>query len=252
MNSYNVFMTMSDLSGLWRESGSQSIVESVYNATNLPPDKVVAEMVAFDALCFAGKGSTTSIEYTPPLMTAIGINNDITRRNNTFRIQRTPDGKLVSVMQTFVKANDGEERELHLMSMAIDPHYRGRGIARGLLTKIAAEAKINSIDKLTLRVDPLNTAALKLYLSEGFIIVGARTKNLGARNSTVVTLSGTKRLSSQPGYENPSQELRLVVDAFTVIDAVTARGFVGTDLVEGELVMKKLDEASKILYPHWN
>jgi ribosomal-protein-alanine N-acetyltransferase len=68
-----------------------------------------------------------------------------------------------------------------LLSGAIDIHnvaihedFRRRGFARLLLGKVMAQARAQSISRVTLEVRKSNLAAQKLYQSMGFLTTGVR------------------------------------------------------------------------------
>jgi len=67
-------------------------------------------------------------------------------------------------------ADDGA----HLLDVAVEPLARGEGVARDLLWHLAAEAEVRGSERMTLEVAPSNTAALGLYRSAAFDVVGRR------------------------------------------------------------------------------
>lgn len=58
-----------------------------------------------------------------------------------------------------------------ILSMAILPEFRGKGIGSKLLNKICSQASINGYKAISLSVDPANKA-LTLYERVGFVKVG--------------------------------------------------------------------------------
>lgn len=66
------------------------------------------------------------------------------------------------------------EDEAHLMNIAVDPQHRGTDISRALLWELASDAVAVGAARMTLEVAPSNTAALGLYESCGFDVVGRR------------------------------------------------------------------------------
>lgn len=58
------------------------------------------------------------------------------------------------------------------MSMALLTDYRGKGIGTSLLEALTNETRKLGIKKISLSVDPNNTAAVKLYQRYGFKEVG--------------------------------------------------------------------------------
>ncbi len=66
------------------------------------------------------------------------------------------------------------DRAWHLMNIAVDPHQRRRGIARGLIDGLLARAGEDA--EYTLEVRVSNDAAIALYKSYGFRDVGTRRR----------------------------------------------------------------------------
>lgn len=63
---------------------------------------------------------------------------------------------------------------MRLYSIAVSPNFRGRGLARHLLTEAAKLAKADGFRYIHLEVSEINEAAVKLYLCEGFEVFGER------------------------------------------------------------------------------
>lgn len=59
-------------------------------------------------------------------------------------------------------------------NIAVHPDYRRKGIGRKLLKHLIGFAQNNNIASISLEVRQSNTAAIKLYESEGFECVGRR------------------------------------------------------------------------------
>ena len=221
----------------------------IFNPINPPSDDLIQQMVDFNNLCFAGTGQTTSEKYAPPSLTPEDIEDGI-KRNNSFLVIKDENDNLAAVVQTFLKGKGGQEKEVHLISMAIDPQYRGQGLANILLQRVYEEARDNGLDKVTLRVDPLNAPAINKYLHEGFVILGGRKKEVG-ENPNVVTLAATKRLSQTPTYsENSAQSINL--EDYQQIDNLAKNGYAGVAIENGNLVMKKLSEESAEKFTPWS
>lgn len=58
------------------------------------------------------------------------------------------------------------------IGLAVDEGWRGRGVGRSLLTALAARARQEGRGGLSLSVDSRNAAAIGLYRSMGFQVVG--------------------------------------------------------------------------------
>lgn len=59
-----------------------------------------------------------------------------------------------------------------IYSLAVDPAQCGRGLALGLLAHLSLLARRQGLTRLRLEVRPDNTAALQLYLAQGFRPIG--------------------------------------------------------------------------------
>lgn len=66
--------------------------------------------------------------------------------------------------------------EVHLMSIAVAPEWRGKGLARQLLGENLAFCQLLDLRWMTLEVKWDNPPALALYKSYGFTTVGKRKK----------------------------------------------------------------------------
>ena len=66
-----------------------------------------------------------------------------------------------------------------IQTIAVDPDYRGRGIARDLLTRLLATADGSGCSEVLLEVSADNAAAIALYASEGFEVIARRTSYYG-------------------------------------------------------------------------
>lgn len=64
--------------------------------------------------------------------------------------------------------------ECHIMNLSVDPSAQGRGVGRSMLRWMVEIACERRVDTMLLEARPSNTAALKLYQSEGFNEVGTR------------------------------------------------------------------------------
>lgn len=59
--------------------------------------------------------------------------------------------------------------ELHLANLAVDPLWRRKSVAKGLLDHILQQAEQGACDSVILEVRPSNAAAKKFYEQAGFI-----------------------------------------------------------------------------------
>ena len=63
-----------------------------------------------------------------------------------------------------------------IMSIATSPDFRGKGVAKQLLSHMVSQLKALHLKWMTLDVRPSNASALALYTSQGFQQVGRRPK----------------------------------------------------------------------------
>ncbi|HHW45768.1 MAG TPA: ribosomal protein S18-alanine N-acetyltransferase [Clostridiales bacterium] len=79
------------------------------------------------------------------------------------------DGKLIAYCGMQVIDSEG-----FITNIAVHPDYRRQGIGRKVLKHLISFAQNNNIKSISLEVRQSNTAAIKLYESEGFECVGTR------------------------------------------------------------------------------
>ncbi len=64
--------------------------------------------------------------------------------------------------------------EIQLLNLAVHPDFRRKGVGRFLLGTLLDQARAGKKTRVYLEVRPSNAAALALYLSQGFRVIGAR------------------------------------------------------------------------------
>ncbi|MFN3481996.1 GNAT family N-acetyltransferase [Rhabdaerophilum calidifontis] len=64
--------------------------------------------------------------------------------------------------------------EAELLTIALDPEIRGRGLARDLLARHLARVRRAGVERLFLEVAADNAPALRLYRGAGFVEIGRR------------------------------------------------------------------------------
>lgn len=64
--------------------------------------------------------------------------------------------------------------EVHILTVAVEPYYRGRGIGRALMDALFEEAKLNGGNKFTLEVRSSNEIAINFYKKFNFMPKGIR------------------------------------------------------------------------------
>jgi ribosomal-protein-alanine N-acetyltransferase len=66
--------------------------------------------------------------------------------------------------------------EMHITTMAVDPHFQRRGISRQLIDHCFEMAHSLGCTEATLEVRASNVAAQRLYASYGFVLAGRRRR----------------------------------------------------------------------------
>lgn len=64
--------------------------------------------------------------------------------------------------------------EAELLSIAVDPKWRGKRLGRALLEAVFADLMMSPVRRMFLEVDEQNVAAIRLYRRLGFADVGTR------------------------------------------------------------------------------
>ena len=100
--------------------------------------------------------------------------------------------------------------EAHVLTIAVQPRWRGRGIGAWLLLRICAEARSAGVQAVTLEVRPSNRPARHLYQTLGFHQVGHRRRYYPDReDALVLALTGIQA----PRVWTPLQERLQDLDA---------------------------------------
>lgn len=81
------------------------------------------------------------------------------------------DGAVAGYVGLQIAADEG-----YITNVAVDPHYRRRGVATALIRHLAAEALARGWHALFLEVRASSTAAVALYEREGFTFDGCRPR----------------------------------------------------------------------------
>ncbi|KKB78714.1 hypothetical protein VW35_09370 [Devosia soli] len=64
--------------------------------------------------------------------------------------------------------------ESELLTIAVDPKWRGKGVGRALLDAVFADLMLSPAKKMFLEVDEQNSPAVRLYKKLGFATISAR------------------------------------------------------------------------------
>lgn len=78
--------------------------------------------------------------------------------------------------------------EAHILTIAVQPEFRGQGIGRWLLLHLIDEARQAGCAGIALEVRPSNQAALKLYEKLGFALIGRRKRYYPDKEDALVLL----------------------------------------------------------------
>jgi ribosomal-protein-alanine N-acetyltransferase len=73
-----------------------------------------------------------------------------------------------------------EATDTDILTIAVDPDFRLRGIARHMVTSLIDWAYSKNSPKILLEVETKNLAAQALYISEGFEVIAERKDYYGA------------------------------------------------------------------------
>ncbi|WP_338721578.1 ribosomal protein S18-alanine N-acetyltransferase [Devosia sp. XK-2] len=64
--------------------------------------------------------------------------------------------------------------EAELLTIAVDPRWRGRGVGRALMDAVLADLMLSPVRRLFLEVDEQNMPAIRLYEKLGFSTIATR------------------------------------------------------------------------------
>ena len=92
--------------------------------------------------------------------------------------------------------------EAHILNLCVGEAFRCRGLGRGLLALLIERAAAAGMKEAFLEVRPSNTAAIRLYLANGFEQVGMRRgyyQAVGGREDAAVLRLGLRAARTRPG-----------------------------------------------------
>jgi len=92
-----------------------------------------------------------------------------------------PTGPLAGYVCRWVVAD-----EVHVLNVAVDPRWRGRGLGGVLLRVVLREAETREAEAVTLEVRRSNAAGRRLYESFGFAEVGSRPNYYGGGEDALI------------------------------------------------------------------
>jgi len=91
--------------------------------------------------------------------------------------------------------------EAHILNLCVAEAFRCRGLGRQLLTVLLERAAAAAMKEAFLEVRPSNTAAIRLYLANGFEQVGMRRgyyQAVGGREDAAVLRLGLRAARTRP------------------------------------------------------
>lgn len=81
------------------------------------------------------------------------------------------DGRLVGFICPMLLLDEG-----HIMDVAVDPEFRGRGVGRLLVQRVLDDCRDGGASFVSLEVRVSNRAAISLYRTMGFVETGRRKR----------------------------------------------------------------------------
>jgi tRNA threonylcarbamoyladenosine biosynthesis protein TsaB len=140
--------------------------QALFSVTAFDPTADTAPLAALHAACFKDAWDAASLRTTLAAPGAFAFHDR--------------DGFVVARVA-------GDEAEI--LTLAVAPGARGKGLGRALLNAAIAEAEQRGAKAVFLEVGSDNPAALALYAALGFANVGSRKGYYGGRDASVLRLS---------------------------------------------------------------
>jgi ribosomal-protein-alanine N-acetyltransferase len=82
--------------------------------------------------------------------------------------------------------------ETHLLNVAVDPRFRGRGLGRQLLMDLEEQARLRDSRLILLEVRPSNQGARRIYESLGYEQTGRRERYYQDGEAALILLKTLK------------------------------------------------------------
>ena len=90
------------------------------------------------------------------------------------------DGEVIGYVMTAYVLDEAD-----VLTIAVHPNYRRKGVADGLLTQIFTILKEKGVSKIFLEVRRGNQSAIKLYQKNGFEIISQRKNYYGDEDALI-------------------------------------------------------------------
>ena len=129
----------------------------------------LAQVVAIERVSFANP-------WTGPLFL-----QELQVAFSRIMVAHHPTGPLAGYACRWVVAD-----EVHLLNVAVDPRWRGRGLGAFLMRAVLREAEAREAEAVTLEVRRSNVAGRRLYESFGFEEVGSRPNYYGRGEDALI------------------------------------------------------------------
>jgi ribosomal-protein-alanine N-acetyltransferase len=142
------------------------VEKALFSVTAFDPAADTAPLAALHAACFKDAWDAASLRTT----------------------LATPGAFAFHDRDGFVVARVASD-EAEILTLAVAPGARGKGLGRALLSAAIAEARRRDAEAIFLEVGSDNPAALALYAALGFANVGSRKGYYGGRDAAVLRLS---------------------------------------------------------------
>jgi [ribosomal protein S18]-alanine N-acetyltransferase len=96
-------------------------------------------------------------------------------------VARHPRGRIAGYVCRWLVAG-----EMHVLNVAVDPKWRGRGLGGALMRAMLQEARTRQVSAVTLEVRRSNRTGRRLYEAFGFEEVGARPNYYGRGEDALI------------------------------------------------------------------
>ena len=108
-------------------------------------------------------------DFVPPLSDRVRIGEYAQKiAAHAERFEAWSDGELVGLVAAY--CNDREKGIVFVTSVSVQHEWQGKGLASHLMERCVRHAKTSGFRRVELEVDGTNTAAITLYLKQGFRI----------------------------------------------------------------------------------
>ncbi len=136
--------------------------------------------------------SRCDADFVPPLSGRVEINDYAQKiASKATRFEAWSGGTLVGLVAAY--CNDQEKRIAYITSVSVLREWTGKGIAAHLMSQCVEHAKASGMRQISLEVARDNTAAIKLYEENGFVV--------GKADASFVSMN----LNLQSGEEHEQQ-----------------------------------------------